>query len=138
MMKPKLRSSLFLSLFVLVGLLLGLAGAAVGADPKTSLGKWMKPHTGAPMASDTPDFATLQQSFGALAGAPAPPAASYPKWTGFVQAGQAAAQKSDTAGVKGACNGCHKAVGPDGKTNYKEMYKASPDPGLEAWAVSQH
>lgn len=133
MSSSKLRSSLFLSLFVLVG----LAGVAVGADPKTNLGKWMKPHSGAPMASDTPDFTTLQQSFNALAAAPAPPAASYPKWTGFVQAGQAAAQKSDTAGVKGACNGCHKATVPNGTTNYKDTYKANPDPGVEAWAASQ-
>lgn len=69
MMSSKLRSSLVLSVFVLIG----LGGVAVGADPKTSLGKWMKPSTGAPMASDTPDFATLQQSFGKLAGAPTPP-----------------------------------------------------------------
>jgi cytochrome c553 len=129
MTTAKRRSSLVLSLF----LLLGLAGVAVGADPKTNLGKWMKPSTGAPMASDTPDFATLQTSFGKLAGAPAPPAASFPKWTGFVQAGLAAAQKSDAAGVKGACNGCHKATGASG-TNYKDMYKASPDPALESWA----
>jgi cytochrome c553 len=129
MTTAKRPSSLVLSLF----LLLGLAGVAVGADPKTNLGKWMKPSTGAPMASDTPDFTTLQTSFGKLATAPTPPAASFPKWTGFVQAGLSAAQKNDTAGVKGACNGCHKATGASG-TNYKEMYKASPDPALEAWA----
>ena len=54
-----------------------------------------------------------------------------------MQAGQAAAQKSDTAGVKGACNGCHKATVPNGTTNYKDTYKANPDPGVEAWAASQ-
>jgi len=131
MMSSKLRSSLVLSLFVLVG----LAGVAGGADPKTKLGKWMKPSTGAPMASDTPDFATLQQSFGKLATAPVPPAASYPKWSSFIQAGQAAAGKSDVAGVKGACNGCHKATGPSG-TSYKDMYKANPDPAVESWAAA--
>jgi cytochrome c553 len=68
--------------------------------------------------------------------APVPPAASYPKWSSFISAGQTAANKSDVAGVKGACNGCHKAKGPDGATNYKDMYKANPDPGLEAWAVA--
>jgi len=129
MMSSKLRSTLVLSLFVLVG----LAGVAVGADPKTSLGKWMKPSTGAPMASDTPDFTTLQASFAKLAAAPTPPAASYPKWSSFVQAGRAAAQSSDPKGMKGACNGCHKATGPSG-TSYKDMYKASPDPGVESWA----
>lgn len=129
MMSSKLRSSLVLSVFVLIG----LGGVAVGADPKTSLGKWMKPSTGAPMASDTPDFATLQQSFGKLAGAPTPPAASFPKWSSFVQAGLAAAQKSDAAAMKGACNGCHKATGPSG-TSYKDMYKANPNPGVESWA----
>ena len=131
MMSSKLRSSLVLSLFILIG----VGGVAVGADPKTNLGRWMKPNTGAPMASDTPDFTTLQKSFNALAGAPAPPAASYPKWAGFVQAGQTAAQKSDAAGLKGACNGCHKATGAGG-TTYKDMYKASPDPALEAWATA--
>lgn len=50
-----------------------------------------------------------------------------------MQAGLAAAQKSDAAAMKGACNGCHKATGPSG-TSYKDMYKANPDPGVESWA----
>lgn len=120
MMNRKLRSSLLLSVVLLVG----VAGVAAGGDPKTALGRWMKPNMGAPMASDTPDFGTLGSSFATLAAAPAP-GASYPKWTQFVQAGQAAAQKSDAAGVKGACNGCHKATGPGG-LNYKEQYRADP------------
>jgi hypothetical protein len=121
MMSPKLRSSLLLSVVLVVG----LVGVASGGDPKTALGRWMKGNMGAPMASDTPDFGTLGASFATLAAA-APPGASYPKWTSFVQSGQAAAQKGDAAGVKGACNGCHKATAPGGQ-NYKDQYKADPN-----------
>jgi cytochrome c553 len=88
-----------------------VAGLAAAGDPKTPLGKWMKPNMGAPLAGQ--DFAALQKSLDLVASKP-PPAGSYPKWASMAQAGSAAAAKQDVTAVKAACKQCHDA--------YKEQY----------------
>jgi hypothetical protein len=87
------------------------SGLAAAGDPKTPLGKWMKPNMGAPLAGQ--DFAALQKSLDLVASKP-PPSGSYPKWASMAQAGSAAAGKQDVAAVKAACKQCHDA--------YKEQY----------------
>jgi hypothetical protein len=88
-----------------------VAGLAAAGDPKTPLGKWMKPNMGAPLAGQ--DFAALQKSLDLVASKP-PPGGSYPKWASMAQTGSAAAGKQDVAAVKAACKQCHDA--------YKEQY----------------
>ena len=87
------------------------AGLVAAAEPKTLLGKWMKPNVGTPMAE--PDFDTLQKSLKLVADKP-PPAADYPKWVEISLAGSNAAAKQDLKGVKKSCKDCHDA--------YKEKY----------------
>jgi cytochrome c553 len=111
MMRPIFRVSLIAALLL-------AAGVAGAGDPKTALGKWMKPNMGEPFAQDPPDFATLQTSL-ALLLTKEPPAATYPKWDGFLQQGLAAAKAGDKAGVKATCKGCHDA--------HKDAYKADPN-----------
>ena len=83
-MRPILRTSLIAALLL-------AAGVAGAGDPKTALGKWMKPNMGTPFAQDPPDFATLQTSL-ALLITKEPPAATYPQWDKFLQQGLAAAK----------------------------------------------
>jgi cytochrome c553 len=98
----------FASIFMAVLVLFG--GVAAAADPKTPLGKWMKPNMGAPFAGQ--DFETLQTSFALVAGKPPP--GDYPQWAAFSKAGAAAAAKQNVAAVKATCKQCHDA--------YKEKY----------------
>jgi hypothetical protein len=88
------------------------AGLALAGEPKTPLGKWMKPNMGAPLAGQ--DFDALKKAFDLVAGKP-PPGADYPKWAATAQEGSAAAAKQDLAGVKAACKHCHDP--------YKEKYQ---------------
>jgi hypothetical protein len=46
------------------------AGAALAADAKTPLGKWMKPNVGAPFASE--DYPTVQKNLTIVANEPPP------------------------------------------------------------------
>lgn len=88
------------------------AGLALAGEPKTPLGKWMKPNMGAPLAGQ--DFDALKKAFDLVAGKP-PPGEDYPKWAATAQEGSAAAAKQDLAGVKAACKHCHEP--------YKEKYQ---------------
>ena len=94
--------------------LLFAAGLASAGDPKTPLGKWMKPNMGAPMAGQ--DFGALQKGFDAVAAKPPAKGASsdYAQWAAIAKKGSAAAAASDAAGVKAACKGCHD--------QYKQAY----------------
>jgi hypothetical protein len=87
------------------------AGIAAAAEPKTPLGKWMKPNMGAPLAGQ--DFAALQKSYDLVAAKP-PPGSDYPQWSAMAKAGSAASAKQDLVGTKAACKQCHDA--------YKEKY----------------
>jgi hypothetical protein len=95
---------------VAIGLLLA-ASLAAAADPKTALGKWMVQNMGTAFSGpdgETPDYATLQASITLLI-SKEPPAATYPKWDGFLQQGLAAVKANDKAGLKKTCKGCHDA-----------------------------
>ena len=96
---------------VAISLLLAASLAAAG-DPKTALGKWMVPNMGTAFAgkddSNTPDYAAIQASV-ALLLTREPPAATYPKWDGFLQQTMTAAKASDKPALKKACKGCHDA-----------------------------
>lgn len=111
MMRLALRSSWIAAILLLGGL-------AAAAEPKTALGKWMKPNMGTPFAQDPPDFTTLQASFSLLL-TKEPPAATYPQWDKFLQQGLAAAKAGDKAGLKASCKGCHDA--------HKDAYKTDPN-----------
>ncbi len=90
------------------------AGLAAAGDPKTPLGKWMKPNMGAPMAGQ--DFAALQKGFDTVSSKPPAKGASsdYAQWAAISKKGSAAAAAQDVAGVKAACKGCHD--------QYKQAY----------------
>ena len=88
------------------------AGLALAGEPKTPLGKWMKPNMGAPLAGQ--DFDGLKKAFDLVASKP-PPGTDYPKWAATAQEGSAASAKQDLAGVKAACKHCHDP--------YKEKYQ---------------
>jgi cytochrome c553 len=77
---------------------------ASGADPKTPLGKWMKPNVGVPFASE--DYPTVQQSLTTVANKP-PPSGDYGQWAAIANAGAAAAGQQDRKGTKASCNKCH-------------------------------
>jgi hypothetical protein len=104
-----LRATLPLTLALLFA-----AGLASAGDPKTPLGKWMKPNMGAPMAGQ--DFAALQKGFDMVASKPPSKAASsdYAQWAAIAKKGSAAAAAQDAAGVKAACKACHE--------QYKQSY----------------
>lgn len=120
MMRSILRTTIALAAVL-------LAGAALADDPKTALGKWMKPNMGIPSAADPMDFATLAKSFQTLAKSP-PDATKYPGWVDTANKGAAAAAKNDKDGVKSACNECHKAAATDGASkNRKAQYQADPN-----------
>jgi len=101
----------FRATFILTIALSLVAGLAAAGDPKTPLGKWMKPNVGAALAGQ--DFAALQKSLDLVASKP-PPSGNYPKWASMAQAGSAAAAKQDVPAIKAACKQCHDA--------YKEQY----------------
>ncbi len=114
-----LRATLPLTLALLFA-----AGLASAGDPKTPLGKWMKPNMGAPMAGQ--DFAALQKSFDVVAGKPPAKAASsdYAQWAAIAKKGSAAAAAQDVAGVKAACKACHDQY----KQAYIKDYPSTPFP----------
>ena len=92
------------------------ASLVAAAEPKTLLGKWMKPNMGAPLAGQ--DFEALQKSLQLVAEKP-PPGSDFPKWSAMSQAGADAAKAKELKGVKKSCKDCHDA--------YKESYiKAFP------------
>jgi hypothetical protein len=97
-----LRATLPLTLALILA-----AGLAYAGEPKTALGRWMKPNMGAPMAGQ--DFAALQKGFDTIASKPPAKGASsdYAQWTSIAQKGSAAAAKQDVAGVKASCKSCH-------------------------------
>jgi hypothetical protein len=111
MIRRVLRSSWIAALLLCVGV-------AAAGDPKTALGRWMKPNMGTPFAQDPPDFASLQTGFSLLL-TKEPPAATYPQWDKFLQQGLVAAKAGDKAGLKASCKGCHDA--------HKDAYKADPN-----------
>src|SRR5580704_18304995 len=80
-----------------------VGGLCLADDPKTPLGKWMKPNMGAPMAGS--DFDTLKKSFDLVGSRP--PGAAYPNWATLSKQGSTAAAAQDLSGVKAACKGCH-------------------------------
>ena len=86
------------------------AGFAAAEEPKTLLGKWMKPNMGAPLAGQ--DFDTLKASLTLVASKPPP--GNYPKWASMASDGATAASNKDIKGVKAACKACHDA--------YKKSY----------------
>lgn len=114
-----LRATLPLTLALLFA-----AGLASAGDPKTPLGRWMKPNMGAPMAGQ--DFAALQKGFDTIASKPPAKAASsdYAQWAAIAKKGSAAAAAQDVAGVKAACKGCHDQY----KKAYITDYPNTPFP----------
>jgi len=79
------------------------AGFATAEEPKTELGRWMKPNMGAPLAGQ--DFDALKSSLGLVASKPPP--GNYPKWATYAKDGQTAAANKDIKGVKASCKSCH-------------------------------
>jgi hypothetical protein len=97
------------------------AGFAAAEEPKTLLGKWMKPNMGAPLAGQ--DFDTLAKSLTLVASKP-PPAGSFPNWAQMAKDGATAASKQDIKGVKAACKACHDAY----KQSYIDQFPTRPFP----------
>jgi hypothetical protein len=95
----------------LATVLVASLGAAEVTEPKTLLGKWMKPNVQVPRAAL--DYGTLQKSLKLVADKP-PPAKDYPKWVEMAKAGADAAGKQDLKRLRKSCDGCHDA--------YKEKY----------------
>jgi hypothetical protein len=98
----------------------GFAGLANAGDPKTPLGKWMKPNMGAPLAGE--DYDTLKKSLDLVASKV--PKGDYPQWVSMAQAGSAAAAGQDLKGVKASCKQCHDAY----KDKYIKDFPAQPFP----------
>ena len=121
--------------------LAGMVGAVVSAvalavvpafaeEPKTKLGKWMKPNMGRHTAAADPGsddgktaFAKLKASFDKLVAQGAPAGDIYRDWMASAQEGSAAAAANDLPGVKKACGKCH---GKDNATK-KQYAKDFPD-----------
>ncbi len=106
--------------FALIAALVGSASLSIAAAPKSPLGQWMKPNMSAPLAGN--DFGALKKAFDTVASKV--PAGDYPQWGSIAQGGAAAAAKSDLAGVKGACKGCHDAY----KAKYLKEHATTPYP----------
>jgi cytochrome c553 len=108
--------------FVLVASLAAMAftGLARAGDPKTPLGKWMKPNMGAPLAGE--DYDTLKKSLDLVASKA--PKGDYPQWSAMATAGSAAAAKQDLKAVKASCKQCHDAY----KEKYIKDFPALPFP----------
>jgi hypothetical protein len=105
MMHKLLRASLPLTVALSLA-----AGFAAAEEPKTVLGKWMKPNMGTPLAGQ--DFDTLKASLTLVASKPPP--GNYPKWASMATDGATAASNKDLKGVKASCKSCHDA--------YKKSY----------------
>src|ERR1700724_724782 len=101
MMRKLLRATLPLTVALSLA-----AGFAAAEEPKTLLGKWMKPNMGAPLAGQ--DFDALSKSLTLVSPKP-PPSGSYPNWASIAKDGAAAAAKQDIKGVKASCKACHDA-----------------------------
>jgi hypothetical protein len=97
------------------------AGLAAAGEPKTPLGKWMKPNMSAPLLDQ--DFATLQKSLDLVASKP-PPGDGYAQWSTLAKDGAAAAAKQELAGVKASCKKCHDAF----KEKYLKDFPTRPFP----------
>ncbi len=111
MMRKLVRAALPLTIALSLA-----AGFAAAEEPKTDLGRWMKPNVGAALAGQ--DFDTLQKSLTLVASKPPP--GNYPNWASMAKDGAAAAAKQDVKGVKASCKTCHDA--------YKKSYQADfPD-----------
>ena len=104
----------------LVAVLALVTGVTEAADPKTPLGRWMKPNMGTSRAGE--DYAALQKAFDFVAGKP--PSGDYPQWTGISKAGSAAAAKQDLKAVKAACDRCHDLY----KSKYINEHATTPFP----------
>jgi hypothetical protein len=90
------------------------AGMAVAGEPKTPLGRWMKPNMGAPLAGQ--DFDKLKASFDVVGGKPPP--GDYSQWASTSVAGSKASAAKDVPGIKAACKQCHDAY----KTKYQNEF----------------
>jgi cytochrome c553 len=113
--------SSFVSLVLLVSIAaVAFAGLARAGDPKTPLGKWMKPNMGAPLAGE--DYDTLKKSIDLIASRA--PQGDYPQWSAMASAGSAAAAKQDLKAVKASCKQCHDAY----KDKYIKDFPAQPFP----------
>jgi hypothetical protein len=110
-MKAKLDAGQCAAAAVMAAALVLAAGVAAAGEPKTPLGKWMKPNMGAPLAGQ--DFDKLKASFDVVGGKPPP--GDYPQWASMSAAGSKASAASDVAGIKAACKQCHDAY----KTKYQ-------------------
>ncbi len=97
------------------------ASLAAAGEPKTPLGKWMKPNMGAPLAGQ--DFPTLQKSLELVASKP-PPGDDYAQWATLAKDGATAAAKQELAGVKASCKKCHDAF----KEKYQKDFPTRPFP----------
>jgi cytochrome c553 len=95
-------------------------GVVLAAEPKTLMGKWMKPNMGAPLAGQ--DFPTLKKSLDLVSSKP--PSGDYPKWAAMAKDGSAAAAKEDLANVKASCKLCHDAY----KAKYIKEFPNAPFP----------
>jgi len=111
-----MKSPLISLVFAASPAAVAFAGLASAGDPKTPLGKWMKPNVGAALAGE--DYDTLKKSLDVVASKT--PKGDYPQWSAMASAGSAAAAKQDLKAVKASCKQCHDA--------YKEKYiKDFPD-----------
>ncbi len=99
---------------------IALAAGVAAADPKTPLGKWMKPNMGTPRAGE--DYPSLQKAFDFVAGKP--PSGDYPQWSSISKAGSAAAAKQNLKAVRAACDRCHDAY----KNKYIKEHATTPFP----------
>jgi hypothetical protein len=98
-----MRQTFLRASFPLVVALALAAGVAAAGEPKTPLGKWMKPNMGTPQAGE--DYPALQKAFDLVASKV--PTGDYPQWASISKAGSAASAKQDLKGVKAACKQCH-------------------------------
>jgi hypothetical protein len=96
------------------------AGLAAAAEPKTALGRWMRPNMSRALADQ--DFATMRKSFVLVA--KSPPSSDYAEWVTLARNGAKAASRRDLGGVKAACKGCHDAY----KSKYAHEYPNRPFP----------
>jgi hypothetical protein len=103
-----------------VGTVAFASETARAGDPKTPLGRWMKPNMGAPLAGS--DFDKLKVSFDVVSGKPPP--GDYPRWAEISAAGSKASAAKDLPGIKAACKQCHDAY----KTKYQSEFPVRPYP----------
>jgi hypothetical protein len=115
MMRKLLRASLPLTVALSLA-----AGFAAAEEPKTLLGKWMKPNMGAALAGQ--DFDKLAASLTLVASKPPP--GNYPDWASMATKGAAAAKSNDLKGVKASCKSCHDAY----KKSYIDEHATRPFP----------